>query len=197
MVESIGDYYACARLAGAPIPDEKTINRGITFEGIGCLIAGIWGTGNGTTSYSENIGAIGLTRVGSRRVVQAGAIIMIVLGTVSKFGALFTTIPGPIVGGMYCAMFGMIAAVGLSNLQFVNLNSARNLFILGFTFFMGLSVPEYFAASPAAFEPAWLSNILNTLGGTGMAVGALCALVLDNTIPGTDEERGLTAWGKK
>ena len=45
---------------------------------------------------------------------------------------LVTTIPQPIVGGMYCAMFGMIASVGLSNLQFVNLNSARNLFIIGF-----------------------------------------------------------------
>jgi len=195
MVESIGDYYACARLSGAPKPDQKTINRGITFEGIGCLIAGLFGTGNGTTSYSENIGAIGLTRVGSRRVVQAGAMLMIVLGLVAKFGALFTTIPGPIVGGMYCAMFGMIAAVGLSNLQFVDLNSARNLFILGFAFFMGLSLPEYFAANPLAFEPEWLANMLNTLCSTGMAVGALFALVLDNTIPGTDEERGLVAWG--
>mgnify|MGYP000627979457 FL=1 len=195
IVESIGDYYACARLSGAPIPDKKTINRGITFEGIGCFIAGIFGTGNGTTSYSENIGAIGLTRVGSRRVVQAGAVIMILLGTVSKFGALFTTIPQPIVGGMYCAMFGMIAAVGLSNLQFVDLNSPRNLFILGFAFFMGLSVPEYFGQHPMQFNPIWLANIINTLGSTGMAVGAFSALILDNTIPGTVEERGLKAWG--
>ena len=197
MVESIGDYYACARLSGAPTPNKDTINRGITFEGIGCLVAGIFGTGNGTTSYSENIGAIGLTRVGSRRVVQAGAVIMILLGTVSKFGALFTTIPQPIVGGMYCAMFGMIAAVGLSNLQFVDLNSARNLFILGFAFFMGLSVPEYFGQQPLQFEPVWLANVLNTLGSTGMAVGAFTALLLDNTIPGTDEERGLNAWGNR
>jgi len=194
MVESIGDYYACARLSGAPTPNKDTINRGITFEGIGCLVAGIFGTGNGTTSYSENIGAIGLTRVGSRRVVQAGAVIMILLGMVSKFGALFTTIPQPIVGGMYCAMFGMIVAVGLSNLQFVDLNSARNLFILGFAFFMGLSVPEYFAQQPMQFEPAWVASILNTLGSTGMAVGAFTALALDNTILGTDEERGLKAW---
>ena len=196
MVESIGDYYACARLSGAPTPDKRLINRGITFEGIGCFVAGLFGTGNGTTSYSENIGAIGLTRVGSRRVVQAGAIIMILLGTVSKFGALFTTIPSPIVGGMYCAMFGMIAAVGLSNLQFVDLNSTRNLFILGFAFFMGLSVPEYFASNPLTLDLEWLSNIINTLGSTGMAVGAFIALLLDNTIPGTDEERGLTAWGR-
>ena len=195
IVESIGDYYACARLSGAPMPGKETINRGITFEGIGCFIAGIFGTGNGTTSYSENIGAIGLTRVGSRRVVQAGAVIMILLGTVSKFGALFTTIPQPIVGGMYCAMFGMITAVGLSNLQFVDLNSTRNLFILGFAFFMGLSIPEYFIQNPLQLEPIWLANIINTLGSTGMAVGAFSALILDNTIPGTDEERGLKAWG--
>jgi xanthine/uracil permease len=91
-------------------------------------------------------------------------------------------------------MFGMIAAVGLSNLQFVDLNSARNLFILGFAFFMGLSVPEYFSANPVDFAPDWLANIVNTLGRTSMAVGAGIALVLDNTIPGTDEERGLTAW---
>jgi nucleobase transporter 1/2 len=194
IVESVGDYYACARLAGAPVPTRRTIDRGIAMEGVGCVIAGVFGTGNGTTSYSENIGAIGLTRVGSRRVVQAGAAIMLVLGTVGKFGAVFTTIPKPVVGGMYCAMFGMIAAVGLSNLQFVDLNSARNLFVLGFAFFMGLSVPEYFAQHPATFAPAWIADIVNTLGQTSMAVGALSALVLDNTIPGTPEERGLTAW---
>ena len=194
IVESVGDYYACARLAGAPVPGARTINRGIGMEGVGCLVAGIFGTANGTTSYSENIGAIGLTRVGSRRVVQVGAMLMVVLAMFGKFGALFTTIPQPIVGGMYCAMFGMIASVGLSNLQFVDLNSARNLFILGFALFMGLSVPQYFDANPVSFDPVWLADVINTLGQTGMAVGAAIALVLDNTIPGTDEERGLTAW---
>ncbi len=194
MIESIGDYYACARLSGAPIPDAKTINKGIGMEGVGCAVAGVFGTGNGTTSYSENIGAIGLTRVGSRRVVQYGALIMIVLGAVAKFGALFTTIPQPIVGGMYCVLFGMIASVGLSNLQFVDLNSARNLFIIGFAFFMGLSAPVYFNAHPITFEPQWLADIVNTLGKTGMAVGAFTAMFLDNLIPGTDRERGLEAW---
>lgn len=222
-VESIGDYYACARLAGAPVPDKKTINRGIGMEGVGCLIAGIFGTGNGTTSYSENIGAIGLTRVGSRRVVQTGAAIMICLGVVGKFGALFTTIPQPIVGGMYCAMFGMIAAVGLSNLQFIDLNSARNLFIIGFSFFMGLSIPQYFETNQFDFEwgIAWgnylqlygdsplgylgvfvtdasaaFANVVTTLGKTGMAVGAFIALIFDNTIPGTAKERGIEAWSQ-
>ena len=63
MIESVGDYYACARLAGAPPPPKHAINRGIGMEGIGCLLAGAWGSGNGTTSYSQNIGAIGITKV--------------------------------------------------------------------------------------------------------------------------------------
>lgn len=202
IIESIGDYYACARLSGAPVPDEKTINRGILYEGIGCFVAGVIGTGNGTTSYSENIGAIGLTRVGSRRVIVYGALCMLVFGAVAKFGAVFASIPKPIVGGMYCALFGMIAAVGISNLQFVDLNSARNLFIVGFSFFMGLSVPEYFNAHPIAYGGdshflKGLVDVVNTIGTTGMAVGGFLAFVLDNTVPGTPEERGLTAWIKQ
>ena len=129
-------------------------------------------------------------------MVQAGAILMIGLAAFGKFGALFTTIPQPIVGGMYCALFGMIASVGLSNLQHVDMNSARNLFIVGFAFFMGLSVPEYFANPEHAvvIESApWLADLVNTIGKTGMATGALIAAVLDNTIPGTPEERGLHA----
>ena len=63
MLESIGDYYACAKLCGAPPPPKHALNRGLGVEGLGCLITGAWGTGNGTTSYSENISAIGITRV--------------------------------------------------------------------------------------------------------------------------------------
>ena len=198
IVESIGDYYACARMSGAPTPDQKTINKGIGMEGIGCVLAGAFGTGNGTTSYSENIGAIGLTRVGSRRVVQMGAGIMIFLGFFPMFSAFFGSIPGPIIGGMYCTLFGMIAAVGLSNLQFVDLNSSRNLFIIGMALYLGLSAPVYFGnpALPLLFgdDLPWLHDIVVAIGKTGMAVGAFVAVILDNVIPGTDEERGLNAW---
>ena len=60
-----------------------------------------------------------------------------------KFGALFTTIPDPIVGGVFMVMFGMITAVGISNLQFVDMNSPRNLFILGFSLILGMALPSW------------------------------------------------------
>lgn len=54
--ESIGDYYAVAKLSGAPTPPRQILSRGIGAEGFGTLLSALWGTGNGTTSYSENIG---------------------------------------------------------------------------------------------------------------------------------------------
>ena len=56
----------------------------------------------------------------------------------NKVGSVFSTIPSPIVGGVLCIMFGIITAVGLSNLQFVDLNSTRNLFVVGFSLFFAL-----------------------------------------------------------
>lgn len=52
--------------------------------------------------------------------------------------------PLAMVGGLFCVMFGLIAAVGLSQLQFTDMNSPRNIFITGFGIFMGISVPYYF-----------------------------------------------------
>ncbi len=137
-IESVGDYYACARMAGAASPPTHAINRGIGTEGFGCILAGLWGSGSGSTSFSENIGVIAVTRVGSLRVVQVCGVVLMLFGLLSKVGALFMTIPEPIIGGILVIMFGMIAACGLSNLQFVDLNSSRNLFILGFSLFFGL-----------------------------------------------------------
>ena len=56
-------------------------------------------------------------KVGSRRVIQWAALIMILFGLFCKFGAVFVTIPTPIVGGLFMVMFGLVSAVGLSNLQ--------------------------------------------------------------------------------
>ncbi|XP_075298373.1 solute carrier family 23 member 1 isoform X3 [Opisthocomus hoazin] len=196
IIESIGDYYSCARLAGAPAPPVHAINRGIFIEGISCIIAGLLGTGNGSTSSSPNIGVLGITKVGSRRVIQYGAGIMLVLGTIGKFTALFASLPDPILGGMFCTLFGMITAVGLSNLQFVDMNSSRNLFVLGFAMFFGLTLPNYLDSHPKAIDTGVpeLDQILTVLLTTEMFVGGTIAFVLDNTIPGTQEERGLVQW---
>ncbi|CAL8260657.1 unnamed protein product [Merluccius merluccius] len=198
-MESIGDYYACARLSGAPPPPTHAINRGIAVEGLGCILAGLWGTGNGTTSYSQNIAALGITKVGSRLVIQTTGILMIILGIFGKFGAIFITIPEPVIGGMFLVMFGMIAAVGISNLQYVDLNSSRNLLILGFSTFSGLVLPTWFNSNPGVIDTGVkeLDQVILVLFTTHMFIGGFLGFVLDNTIPGSEKERGIRSWRKK
>jgi len=213
VIESFGDYHAVARMAGRGAPSPQRINHGIGMEGLGNVFAGVMGTGNGSTSYTENIGAIGITGVASRYVVQVGAIVMIIVGLIGPVGQLFATIPTPIVGGLYLVMFGQIAAVGLSNLKFVDLDQNRNVFIIGFALFGGLAIPAYVGGVGAN---AYINGLANTaiigpilsdlgiaqefgqvvyvIGTTGMAVGGIIAFLMDNTVPGTAEERGLTAW---
>ena len=77
---------------------------------------------------------------------------MMVVGVLGKIGALFVSIPDPIVGGVFMVMFGMIAAVGISNLQFADMNSSRNLFIVGFSIVFALALPHYMENHPNAIE---------------------------------------------
>jgi uracil-xanthine permease len=211
MIESFGDYHSCSYMAGGGDPTSQQISRGIGWEGVGCLFTGILG-GFSSTSYSENIGLIGLTKVGSRSVVQLAGVMLIGLGFFGKFGALAAAIPGPVVGGLYCSLFGLIAAVGVQQFSKCDLSSNRNLYIAGLSVFMGLSVPAYFNAigsieslqpgqTLAVYQPTaeplleslppQVSRIVFSVGTTGMGVAAMIGLLLDNLIPGTPEERGL------
>lgn len=197
VVESVGDYYACARLSQVPTPPTHAINRGIWMEGLGCIVAGIWGGGCGLTSYSTNISIIAVTKVACRSVVQWAAVFMIGFGVVGKVGALFATIPDPIIGGVFCVMFAMIAAVGLSSAQGVDLNSSRNLFVLGSSLFFGLMVSHWTSRNPDAIKTGYdvLDQTIVILLSTSMFVGGFLGIFLDNTIPGTPEERGLASGG--
>ncbi|SEO24216.1 Xanthine/uracil permease [Halogranum amylolyticum] len=212
IVESFGDYHAVARLSGVGAPSERRINHGIGMEGLMNAFAGVMGAA-GSTSYSENIGAISLTGVASRYVVQVGAGAMLVFGFFGFFGGFVASIPDPIVGGLYVAMFGQIVAVGLSNLKYVDLDSSRNIYVLGVSTFAGLAIPTYVgnlegtsALQEGLAQVAVLGPVLGTqvvadtlfvVGGTGMAVGGLVAFVLDNTISGTRQERGLEEWEER
>eukprot|EP00106_Octopus_bimaculoides_P012464 XP_014779906.1 PREDICTED: solute carrier family 23 member 1-like [Octopus bimaculoides] len=90
----------------------------------------------------------------------------------------------------------MVAAVGLSNLQHVNLESSRNLMVLGVSLFVGVSLPLWIQANQADIKTgnAELDQVLQILLGSNMFVGGFIGFVLDNTIPGTPEERGIIKW---
>lgn len=197
-VESISYYPTVSQMCDADPPPLHAINRGIATEGLGTMLAGLWGAGNGTNTFGENVGAIGVTKVGSRRVIQWASLIMILQGVISKFGAIFIMIPDPVVGGIFCVMFGMIIAFGLSTLQYVDLKSARNLYIIGLSIFFPMVLCKWMQSHSGVIKTGneTLDSTLSVLLGTTILVGGILGCFLDNIIPGTDEERGITEWAK-
>lgn len=102
IIESVGDYHAIAAVTGSEITEGGRIARGgIGSEGLACSVAGVLGGACGTTSYSENIGVVALTRVGSRYVVQMGAVMLVLLSLLPKFaGGVLASMPAPVLGGL-------------------------------------------------------------------------------------------------
>ncbi|XP_055379183.1 solute carrier family 23 member 1 isoform X2 [Condylostylus longicornis] len=198
-VESISYYPTVSQMSEAGSPPLHAINRGIATEGLGTMLAGLWGSGNGTNTFGENVGAIGVTKVGSRRVIQWAAFIMILQGVIGKFGAIFIMIPDSVVGGIFCVMFGMIIAFGLSTLQYVDLRSSRNLYILGLSIFFPMVLCKWMQNHPGVIKTGndTVDATLSVLLGTTILVGGFLGCFLDNIIPGTDEERGLVEWSKE
>lgn len=205
LVESTGGFYAVSRLAGATPPPPYVISRGAGWQGVGLLLNGFWGTLTGTTVAPENVGLVGLTRVGSRRVVQIAALFMFFFSIFGKFGAVVASIPQPIVAAILSLTFGMVAGTGISQLQFANMNSTRNLFVVGFALFMGFSVPQYFREfelraghGPVNTNSRWFNDILNTLFGAPVVVAFIVATVLDLTLTRhvSKRDRGML-WTRK
>ncbi|XP_060081994.1 solute carrier family 23 member 1-like [Ylistrum balloti] len=196
IIESVGDYYACARVSGVTPPPAHAINRGIAIEGFGSILSGLVGSGGATTSYSQNVGAIGFTKVASRGAFVAAGIIFLLSGVFGKFGAILVMLPDPVLGGIVVISFGMVTSVGLSNLQFVDLSSGRNLCIIGSSLLIGLMAPKYLNDNPGVINTGVneLDQAISVLLSTAMFVGGMLAFVLDNTVPGTDEERGILVW---
>jgi uracil-xanthine permease len=200
MIESIGDYHSCSYAAGLEDPDAPTISRGIGAEGANCALAGLLGA-VGTTSYTENIGLISLTGVASRNVVRTGAVLLIGISLLGKVGALVATLPSPVIGGAYIALFGTIGALGIQVLLRADMTSQRNVLIVGFSFLMAMGLPGWMDRETvkSAFMDPNRGEILSTLGSmawailkTPMAVAGICATLCDSLVPGTDKERGIT-----
>ncbi|HVL49708.1 MAG TPA: solute carrier family 23 protein [Candidatus Thermoplasmatota archaeon] len=191
--ESFGDYLAVARSSGVETPSPRRISRGIATEGLASALSAILG-GTATSSFSQNVGVVRLTGVASLFVCVLAGAILIALGIFGKLGATLGAVPRSILGAVYLVVFGVLVMTGLRLVLRARVTTSRNEAIIGTALLLGLALPAYVRENPIEAGETGVRVLANTFLATPMMVSGLWALVLDNLIPGTDEERGLVGW---
>lgn len=180
MLETIGDVYATGVVTRREVKMEN-LRGAVAVDGVGSALASLI-NGFSLTSFSQNIGVIGITGVASRHVVRASGIILIVLGVFPKFSAVVSAMPEPVLGGAGLVMFGSVAAAGINQLTSVKLTQ-RNIFILSTAIGVGLG---FGLASGESLEmlPSWLRVFLES----SVIVGGIIVIVLNTLLPKEEAE---------
>ena len=162
MVESLGMFLALGDLTGRRMT-RNDLTRGLRTDGLGTLIAGFFNTFP-HTSFSQNVGLVGVTGVKSRWVCVLGGVILMAFALFPKMAHIIASVPQFVLGGAGIVMFGMVAATGIKILMGANLNSNRNnLYVVAVSLGLGmipLVAPTFFHAMPKALGPLLHSGIL-------------------------------------
>jgi len=177
MIESTGMFLALGDMTGKTVT-QPMLAAGLRADGLGTLLGGIFNTFP-YTSFSQNVGLVGVTGIRSRFVCVAGGVILIVLGLVPKMGALVEAVPTFVLGGAGLVMFGMVAATGIRILAGVDFKGNRhNLFVVAVALGFGmipLIAPNF---------KMWMPHAIHPLIESGILLASLVAVVLNGFFNG-------------
>lgn len=174
-IETVGDASATTKAGAGRDATDKEIAGATYADGLGTAVAGVFG-GLPNTSFSQNVGIVGMTGVMSRHVVTVAGLIMVICGLIPKIGAVIASMPLPVLGGGVIVMFGMVAAAGLNMLTEVKMNR-RNMIIIAVSLAAGLGLNLV----PSAVQ--YLPGVVKTLATSAVAPTAIVAIVLNLVLP--------------
>ena len=167
--EHIGDHTVLGQICGRQFLKEPGLHRTLLGDGIATSVSAFLG-GPANTTYGENTGVIGMTRIASVSVIRNAAFIAIALSFLGKFTALISTIPNSVLGGMSILLYGVIASNGLKVLikERVDFGQMRNLIIASAMLVLGLG------GAILKLGPVTLS---------GTALSAMTGIILNLILP--------------
>ncbi|KAF7469984.1 solute carrier family 23 member 3 [Marmota monax] len=145
---SLGCYALCGQLLHLPPPPPHACNRGLSLEGLGSVLAGLLGSPMGTASSFPNVGTVSLFQAGSQRVTHIVGLLCMGLGLSPRLAQFLTTIPLPVLGGVLGVTQAVVLSAGFSSFHLADIDSGRNVFIVGFSIFMALLLPRWLREAP-------------------------------------------------
>ncbi|HHX53106.1 MAG TPA: uracil permease [Erysipelothrix sp.] len=168
--EHIGDHTVLGQITGRNFLKDPGLNKTLAGDGIATSVSAFLG-GPANTTYGENTGVVGMTKVASTSVIFGAAVIAMLLGFFNPIQALIISIPSSVLGGISLLLYGVIASNGLRVLidNQVDFNKQRNLIIASAMMVLGLG---------GAVLPL---TDLASLSGT--AIAALVGVILNLVLP--------------
>ena len=169
IAEHIGDHTVLSQICGRQFLKTPGLHRTLIGDGVATAVSAFMG-GPANTTYGENTGVVGMTRIASVSVIRNAAIFAIGLSFLGKFTALISTIPNAVLGGMAILLYGVIASNGLKVLieKQVDFREVRNLIIASSMLVLGLG------GAILELGPVTLS---------GTALCALAGVILNLVLP--------------
>lgn len=174
--EHIGDHAVLGEICGKDFINNPGLKRTLMGDGLATTVSALFG-GPANTTYGENVGVIGMTRIASVSVVRNAAVLAIGLSFLGKFTALISTIPNAVLGGMSIILYGVIASSGLKVMieDQTDFNQSRNLIIASAMLVIGLG-------------GATLDLSILTLSGT--VLSAIVGMTLNLILPPEEKFEG-------
>lgn len=169
IAEHIGDHTVLSQICGREFLKTPGLHRTLIGDGVATAVSAFMG-GPANTTYGENTGVVGMTRIASVSVIRNAALFAIGLSFLGKFTALISTIPNAVLGGMAILLYGVIASNGLKVLieKQVDFREVRNLIIASSMLVLGLG------GAILELGPVTLS---------GTALCALAGVILNLVLP--------------
>ena len=175
-VETVGDISGVTQGGMDREATDKELSGGVMCDGLGSSFAAAFGV-LPNTSFSQNVGLVGMTKMVNRKALACGAIFLILCGLCPKLGALVSIMPQSVLGGAAVIMFASIVVSGIQLITREPL-TPRNLSIVSVALGLGYGI----GANPAvlAGAPQMVSLIF---GGSGIVAAAAVAIILNIVLP--------------
>jgi NCS2 family nucleobase:cation symporter-2 len=177
IVESTGDFLALSNVTKTKLTGKK-LSSGILCDGLGSALASVFST-TPFSSFSQNVGIVGMTGVASRYVVAITGAMLVLAGLFPVLGAMIVSIPLPVLGGAGLVMFAMIITAGV-NILSTTQHTKRNGMIIAVSIATGMAV---------TVRPELLSHLpefLKVILASGITTGSVIALLLNVILPNAD-----------
>ncbi|EOD01298.1 uracil-xanthine permease family protein [Caldisalinibacter kiritimatiensis] len=184
-MEHIGDITTNGAVVGKNFIEDPGLHRTLLGDGLATMFAGFVG-GPANTTYGENTSVLAVTKVYDPSILRLAAMIALGLSFVGKLGAILTTIPVPVMGGVSLILFGMIASVGIRTITNaeVDFSSNRNLIVASLILVAGIGT-EFVKVKQqlGAFDGVIGIQITNNIQIIGLSLAAIIGIIVNKLLP--------------